>query len=91
MFVLTCAGRGENYIRETKIELREKMTLDRQHIKGSKYRILPTSGHIVQYAQNKEIKYSVFPFYKMTTADDYTRRAKEEYFIKKFKPALNSS
>ena len=91
LYALTCAGCGENYIGETKAKLRERMTLHRQHISDSKYRILPPSAHIAQCAQNKEIKFTVFLFYKMITEDDDTRRAKEKYFIKKFKPALNSN
>ena len=42
-------------------------------------------------AQNKEIKFTDFPFYKKTTEDDDTQRSKEEYFIKKFKPTFNSN
>ena len=68
LYVLTCAGCGENCIGGTKTKLRERMTLHRQQIRGSKYRILPASTHIAQCAQNKEIKFTVFPFYKMTTA-----------------------
>ena len=67
------------------------MNLHRQHIRDSQYRILPASAHIAQRAQNKEIKFTFFPFHKMTTEDYDTHRAKEEYFIKKFKPALNSN
>ena len=85
-----CAGCGENYIGETKTKLCERMTLHGQHIRDSKYCTLLTSAHIVQCTQNKEINF-VFPSYKMTTEDDDTHRANEDYFIKKFKPALNST
>ena len=78
--VLTCAGCGENYIGETKTELRGRMTLHRQHIRDSKYRILLASAHIPQCAQNKEIKFTVFPFYKMTTEDDLYTQGKGRIF-----------
>ena len=39
LYVLTCAGCGENYVGETNTKLRERMTLHRQHIRDSKYRI----------------------------------------------------
>ena len=68
LYVLTCAGCGENYIGEIKAKL-----------------------HTLRSACETKIKFTVFPFYKMTAEDNDTHRAKEEYFIKKFKPALNSS
>ena len=48
IYVLTCVRCQENYIGETKIKLH------RQHIRDSKYRILPASGHFVQCTQNKK-------------------------------------
>ena len=62
LYVLTCAGCGENYIEETNVKLRERMTLYRQRIKDSRYRILPASSHVAQCAKHKEIKFRVFPF-----------------------------
>ena len=73
-------GCEENYIGESKIKFRKRMTLHQQDIRDSKYRILLASTHIAQCARNKETNFAVFPFDKMTTEDDYTRRAKEEFF-----------
>ena len=67
------------------------MTLHRQHIRDEKYRILLVSPHIVQCAANKTIKFTVFPFYKMSGESDDVRRSKEQYFIRKFIPSLNST
>ena len=65
------------------------------YMKGWLY-INNTSGTIYTTGQctrctmcTKQIKFTVFPFYKITTEDDDTCRAKEEYFIIKFKPDLN--
>ena len=68
-------------------KLRQRMTLHRQRIRDSKYLIKQASGDIAQCTQNKEIKFTVFSFYEMTTEDDDTRCTNEEYFIKKFKSA----
>ena len=65
IYVLACAGCGGNYIGETKTRLRERMTVHRQHIRDTKYTILPVSEHIAQCAGDKEIKFTVFPFLKM--------------------------
>ena len=40
---------------------------------------------------DKEIKFTVFPFFKMKVDDDDARKTKESYFIQKFKPLLNSN
>ena len=46
------------------------MTVHRQHIRDTKYTILPVSEHIAQCAGDKEIKFTVFPFFKMKVDDD---------------------
>ena len=75
----------------TKLRLRERMMLHRQQIRESGYQILPVSAHTARCAKGKEMKFTVFPFYKMSVEDDYDRRAKEQYFIEKFKPTLNAN
>ena len=82
-------GCSENYIGETRKNLRERMTLHRQHIRDEKYRILPVSAHIAQCAAKNIIKFTVFPFYKMSGESNDARRSKEQYFIRKFKPNLS--
>ena len=79
-----------DFIGETKLKLRERMTFHRQHLQESKYRILPASSHIAQCAKHEEIKFTVFPFYQISVKDDDMRRVKEQYCMKKFEPALNS-
>ena len=89
LYVLTCQGCGENYIGETRKKLRERMTLHRQYIRSSEYRILAVSAHVAQCAANETIKFTFFPFYKMTHENEDARRRKEQYFTKKFIPSLN--
>ena len=84
LHVLTCQGCGENYIGETRKKLREKNDHTRaayteQRIPHSRHNARPT------------IKFTVFPFYKMTHENDNARRAKEQYFIKKNSSLLNST
>ena len=67
------------------------MTLHQQQIRDEKYLVLPLSVYIAQCAANKTIKFTVFHFYKMSGQSDDTRRSKEQYFIRKFKPSLNST
>ena len=70
LYVLMCAGGRENYIGETETKLLERMTLHRRHIRDSKYCILRANAHIAQCTQNKEIKFTDFPFFK----NDYRGR-----------------
>ena len=52
------------------------MTLHRQQISDEKYRILPVSVHDAQCVANKTIKFTVFPFYKMSGENDDARSSK---------------
>ena len=52
IYVMTCAGCGENYIGETKSKLRERMTLHRQQIRDTRYQVLPVSAHSARCAIN---------------------------------------
>ena len=91
LYVLTCTGCAENYIGETKLRLRERMTLHRQQIGESGYQILPVGAHIVRCPKGEEMKFTVFPFHKISADDDCDTRAKEQYYIEKFKPTLNAN
>ena len=77
IYVMTCVGCGKIYIGETKSKLRERMTLHRQQIRGTRYHVQPVSAYIVRCAISKDIKFTVFPFYKMKVENDDERRAKE--------------
>ena len=76
LYILTCTGCRENYIEETKLRLRERMTLHRQQIGESGYQILPVSVHIARCAKGEEMKFTVFHFYEMSVEDDYELKAK---------------
>ena len=67
------------------------MTPHWQQIRESGSQTLPVSAHIVRCAKGKAMKFTVFPFYKMSVEDNYERRAKEQYFVEKFKPTLNAN
>ena len=88
MYVMTYAGCGKNFIGETKSELRERMTQHRQQIRDTRHQVLPVSAHIARCAINKDIKFTVFPFYKMRVENYDERRVNEQYFIDRFRPNL---
>jgi uncharacterized protein (UPF0305 family) len=86
IYAITCTGCKENYIGETGMELRYRVTLHKQHIRDSSTRVLWVSHHIETCGNGKFI---IFPFYKVMVDDKHFRQAKEAHFIKIFKPKLN--
>ena len=90
LYVLQCQGCFENYIGQTSDSLRTRMRVHKQHINTPEYRKLAVSSHIAQCAGNINPQFKVFPFYKIMQADKTFRDVKEQTFIKRFKPLLNS-
>ena len=89
IYVIECRGCGKYYIGETN-NLRNRVTLHNQHIRHEQLRKIPVSGHIAS-CSNTDPKYYIFPFFKMRTDSVIERREKEKYFIRKYKPDLNSA
>ena len=89
IYVMQCTGCDEEYIGETGDSLRHRMTVHRQQIRNSNFRILHVSNHIATCARNCETPFKLFPLYKMKEADTTIRKMKESYFIDLFKPKLN--
>ena len=89
IYVMRCTGCDEEYIGETGDSLRHRMTVHRQQIRNSNFRILHVSNHIATCARNCETPFKLFPLYKMKEADTTIRKMKESYFIDLFKPKLN--
>ena len=89
IYVMQCTRCDEEYIGETGDSLRHRMTVHRQQIRNSNFRILHVSNHIATCARNCETPFKLFPLYKMKEADTTIRKMKESYFIDLFKPKLN--
>ena len=89
IYVMQCTGCDEENIGETGDSLRHRMTVHRQQIRNSNFRILHVSNHIATCARNCETPFKLFPLYKMKEADTTIRKMKESYFIDLFKPKLN--
>lgn len=86
IYVLTCSGCKKLYVGETKIELRRRITLHRQHINHPQYSMLPVSQHIRNCSPNN---FSVIPIFQLPKCSDDIRRKQESYFITQLKPQLN--
>ena len=80
-----------------KIYYRDKMlallndTKTYKCINQTQYRNLKVSKHIYNCAKNISPMFTICPFYKLQNQDETFRKEKEDYFIQKFKPSLNSA
>lgn len=91
IYVIRCAGCGENYIGQTGDTLRHRMTVHRQQIREPKYQCTSVSEHIRNCARNKSPNFTIFPFYKfLRDTTEKEREAKEKLFINKYRPVLNA-
>nr|XP_022299146.1 uncharacterized protein LOC111107980 [Crassostrea virginica] len=91
IYVIICAGCGENYIGQTGDTLRHRMTVHRQQIREPKYQCTLVSEHIRNCAVNKNPNFTIIPFYKFKCeTTEQERETKEKLFIHKYKPVLNA-
>ena len=87
---MKCSGCTEEYIGETGDLLRKRVTVHRQQIRDPNTKMLAVSGHIDSCAESMNPNFTIFPLFKMNSDSTSQRKAKEDYFIKLFKPSLNS-
>ena len=87
IYVLFCEGCREYYIGQTGDKLRARCRVHRQGILHNSS--IAVDRHIHTCAKNMTRKFSIIPFFKMTSQSKQDRLSKENYFIQKFKPLLN--
>ena len=84
LLVCTC---GLEYIGQTNLMLKQRIVLHRSQCRDPKYRFLKVSKHLHECGNDN---FTVYPFYKMHEENETARVAKEQFFIRKFRPQLNS-
>ena len=91
IYVIICAGCGENYIGQTGDTLRHRMTVHRQQIREPKYQCTLVSEHIKNCVVNTTPNFTIIPFYKFKCeTTEQERETKEKIFFHKYKPILNA-
>ena len=88
IYKITCLGCGEYYIGET-VHLQHRVSNHKTDIKHEIYREQKVHQHIFECAKNLEVKFTIIPFYQVYEKSRITRKAVEDYFIRKYKPLLN--
>ena len=87
LYVIKCIGCGSDYIGST-IHLRHRVALHKSQINCKHNRTCPVSEHLDLCGRGK---FKIFPFLKMKDSSERELKDEEEWYIKKYKPALNST
>ena len=86
IYVIICNGCNKEYIGQTGGQLKERLSIYRQHIRQPEYKKIEVEKHLGTCG--KRI-FKIFPFFKMKENNKILRECYEDHFIKKFKPELN--
>lgn len=85
IYCAICPTCKEFYIGQTG-KLNARVRVHKQQIKDPSVRNTPCCEHFAECGQGK---FTLFPFYKLPNENEILRLAKEDHFIKLFKPKLN--
>ena len=86
IYVIICSGCNKEYIGQTGGQLKERLSIYRQHIRQPEYEKIEVERHLRTCAKGI---FKIFPFFKMKENNKILRECYEDHFIKKFKPELN--
>ena len=86
MYVIICNGCNKEYIGQTGGQLKERISIYRQHIQQPEYEKIEVKRHLQTGAKGI---FKIFPFFKIKENNKILRDCYEDHFIKKFKPELN--
>ena len=85
IYIMICNNCNAYYVGETKMQLRLRVNLHRQHINNAQYSILKVSEHIRNCGGN----FKIIPIFKLRSKCNWIRKKQELYFITMLKPPLN--
>ena len=85
-YLIICSGCKKEYIGQTGGQLKERISIYRQHIRQPEYEKIEFERHLRTFAKGI---FKIFPFFKMKENNKILRECYEYHFIKKFKPELN--
>ena len=90
IYVITCKGCKEEYIGQTGMTIRSRMTVHRQQIRDASTRKITLSEHIDMCAGHSLPNFNIFPIYQCSDSTTEDQRInKEQQFIRKYGPRLN--
>lgn len=86
IYIIICPKCDSFYVGTTE-NLRNRVTLHKQHIRHEEYRHLAVSEHLFKCSGGN---FKIMPIYQCINANRLTREAKEKYFIRVLEPNLNA-
>ena len=86
VYVIICIGCSKEYIGQTGGQLKERLSIYRQHIRQPEYEKIKVERHLRTCAKGI---FKIFPFFEMKENNKILRECYEDHFIIKFKPELN--
>ena len=81
-----CSGRNKEYTGQIGRQLKERLSINRQHIRQPEYEKIEVERHLRTCAKGI---FKIFPFFKIKENNKILKECYEDHFIKKFKPELN--
>ena len=86
IYVIICSGCNKEYIGKTGGQLKERLSIYRQHIRQPENEKIEVERHLRTCAKGI---FKIFPFFKMKENNKILRGYYEDQLIKKFKPERN--
>ena len=84
--VVIFSGCREEYIGQTQIMLKQRLSTYRQHIQQPELQQIDVEGHIRTRGGGN---FKIMPFFAIQKDSKILRESYKTYFIEKFKPPLN--
>ena len=79
IYVIICSGCNNEYIGQTGEQLKERLSIYRQHIRQPEYEKIEVERHLQTCAKGI---FKIFPFFKMKESNKILRECYEDHFNK---------
>lgn len=89
IYKIICIGCDEYYIGQT-VHLRNRVSKHKNDVKNEEYRKTKLHKHIYNCAGVNGTPFQIIPFFKVQNATTVRLEATEDYFVRKYRPTLNT-
>ena len=89
IYKISCVGCDEYYIGQT-VFVRQRVYKHKYDVLNDDYRNTKLHKHVFECAGANQRPFNIIPFYKVKDPSTVRLSATEDFFIRKFKPTLNT-